>query len=35
MRYISKIKRKKFDERISFDRFLQLWFNIIFFFSKV
>jgi len=34
MRYISKIKRKKFDERISFDRFLQLWFNYHFFFFQ-
>lgn len=34
MRYISKIKKKKFNERISFDRLLQLWFNYHFFFFQ-
>lgn len=34
MRYISKIKKKRFFERSSFDRILQLWFNYHFFFFQ-
>ena len=34
MRYISKIRKKKFNERISFDKILQLLFNYHFFFFQ-
>lgn len=34
MRFISKIKKKKFNERINFDKILQLWFNYHFFFFQ-
>jgi len=34
MRYISKIKKRKVNERVSFNSFLQLWFNYHFLFFK-
>lgn len=34
MRYIAKIRKKRFEERVSFDKILQLWFNYHFFFFQ-
>jgi len=34
MRYVSKLKKKRLQERVSFNRLLQLWFNYHFFFFR-